>query len=51
MGELKNRGYLNTTLPKSTLVKIRQISRETKIPISRLIEEALELLFNKYKRD
>jgi hypothetical protein len=51
MGELKNRGYLNTTLPKNALIKIRQISLETKIPISRLVEEALELLFNKYKKD
>ena len=48
MGDLKYRAYLNTTLPKELIEQIRQLSRKTRIPISRLSEEAYADLLHKY---
>lgn len=48
VGELKNRTYLNTTIPIWQANKIREWSNETRIPISRLAEEAWNDFFRKY---
>ena len=50
MGDLKYRGYLNTTIPLEQIEQIRQLAKKTGIPMSRLIEEALKDLFDKYRK-
>ena len=48
MGELKNRTYLNTIIPIWQAEKIRKLSKDTRIPIARLAEEAYNDLLRKY---
>lgn len=48
MGDLKYRGYLNTTIPIEQIEQIRKLSADTRIPISRLAEEAWEDLLLKH---
>jgi hypothetical protein len=48
MGELKYRAYFTTTIPKDIIVKIKALSKETRIPISRLAEEAWIDLLKKH---
>jgi hypothetical protein len=48
MGELKNRTYLNAIIPIWQAKKIRQLSKDTRIPIARLAEEAYNDLLRKY---
>lgn len=48
MGDLKYRGYINTTIPLTQLAQIRKLSKTTNIPMSRLLEEALNDLLVKY---
>ncbi|AIF52050.1 ribbon-helix-helix domain-containing protein [Pelosinus sp. UFO1] len=48
MGELKHRGHFSTTVPIWQIDSIRKLSTETKIPISRLTEEAFDYLLTKY---
>lgn len=48
MGELKNRKYKNTILPLWQIDVINKLSEDTRIPISRLAEEAWNDLFEKY---
>jgi len=48
MGNLKNRKYKNTILPIWQTEMIDKLSAETRIPISRLAEEAWNDLFKKY---
>lgn len=50
MGELRYRAYLNTILPKEMIKKIKELSKETKVPISRLAEEAWEDFLIKRKK-
>jgi hypothetical protein len=49
VGELKNRAYLNTTIPIRSGKILREMSNQMRIPISRLTEEALNYLFAKHK--
>jgi len=49
LGELKNRGHLNTIVDNEIAKKIRELSKKTKIPISRLADEAYEDLLEKYE--
>jgi len=42
LGDLKYRGYLNTTIPLEQLKQIRELSKKTDIPISKLVEAALK---------
>jgi len=42
MGELKYREHFATTLPKDIIKQIKQLSKDTDIPISRLVEKALK---------
>ena len=46
---LKNRVVPNSAVDKTLYEKIRGISKETKIPISKLLDKAIELLLEKYK--
>jgi len=48
VGELKNRTYLNTIIPIWQAEKIRKLSKDTRIPIARLAEEAYNDLLRKY---
>lgn len=48
MGDLKYRGYLNTTLPLEQIQQLRELSKKTRIPISKLVEEALQDLLKKH---
>lgn len=50
MGELKNRAYFTTTLPKEQIEEIDRIAAYTRIPKSRLTEEAFTLLIKKYEK-
>jgi hypothetical protein len=48
MGELRYREYLNTTIPKEQAKQIRELSSKTRIPISKLTEEAFADLLIKH---
>lgn len=50
MGKLKHREYLNVILPIPMVKIIREMSKETKVPICRLVEEAIEDFLIKKKR-
>ncbi len=47
---LKNRTKISTTLQNDLHEKIGQLSEETRIPQSRLFDEAVELLLEKHKK-
>ena len=49
MGELKNRKYLTSTVPNEQVDKLNELSKNTMIAKSKLMETALNLLFDKYK--
>lgn len=49
MSDLKNRVRFPSTVSKENLEKLRKLSEETRINMSRLIDEALEDLFRKYE--
>ena len=44
---LKNRTQFTSTLQNELYEEIKQISDETKVPISRLFDEAVKLLMDK----
>lgn len=48
MGKLKNRKYLNTTLPLDVFADLDKLAQDTKINKSRLVEEAVKDLLKKY---
>lgn len=48
---LKNRGYLNTTVDLVIRERLRELSKDTKITISRLVDEALQDLLAKYEKE
>lgn len=48
MGELKNKIRFTTTLPKDLADKLRKLSEATRIPQSRLVEEAVTDLLRKH---
>ncbi|MBO8160612.1 MAG: ribbon-helix-helix domain-containing protein [Thermosipho sp. (in: Bacteria)] len=47
--ELKNRVRFSSTLPKELQQKFNELAKETRIPKSKLLEEAIEDLLKKYK--
>lgn len=51
MGELKNRKKVGTTIRLDLLDNLQKLSKNTKIDISKLIDEAIEDLLNKYSKD
>ena len=46
---LKNRERIGYAIDKVLLNKLREYSKESKIPLSRLLDEAIEDLLNKRK--
>jgi hypothetical protein len=46
---LKNRVQISSTIDKKLNEKLKELHRTTRIPISRLLDEAIEDLINKYK--
>lgn len=47
---LKNRVIPNSAVDKELYEKLRKLSKDTKIPMSRLLDKAIELLLIKYER-
>lgn len=47
--DLVNRERFGSTVEKELLKEFKQLSKETRIPLSRLLDEALEDLLKKYK--
>ncbi|CZR82701.1 TPA: ribbon-helix-helix domain-containing protein [Clostridioides difficile] len=48
---LKNRARFSTSTKIELFEKLKNLSEQTRIPISKLIDEALEDLFKKYKNN
>lgn len=48
-GDLKNRERFGVAVDKKLLEGLRDLSAKTRIPASRLVDEALEDLMKKYK--
>lgn len=48
-GELKNRERFGVAVDKKLLAGLRELAAKTRIPASRLVDEALEDLVKKYK--
>lgn len=44
-----NRTQVGTSLDKDLYATLKQFSKDSRIPQSKLFDEALELLFNKYE--
>lgn len=49
MGEYKNRERWSTAVDKMLLAKFRKLSENTRIPATRLLDEAIEDLLVKYQ--
>ena len=49
MAKPKTRERFNSTLSKELLTRLRELSDETRIPASRLLDEAIEDLLLKYE--
>lgn len=49
LSEYRNREKWSTATDKAILEKFRQLSADTRIPASRLLDEAMEDLLVKYK--
>lgn len=47
---LKNRTTISSTLKNENYQKIKEISSETMIPISKLLDQAVESLISNYKK-
>lgn len=46
---LKNRERIGSAIDKELLNRLREYSRESKVPLSKLLDEAIEDLLNKRK--
>ena len=47
---LKNRTPISNAIDSKLWIKFQQLSKETRIPQSRLLDEAIELLLEKYSK-
>jgi predicted DNA-binding protein len=47
---LKNRTRLSSYIEKELSVKLKQLSEKTRIPMSRLLDEAIEDLIKKHNK-
>lgn len=47
---LKNRVKVGTSIDKEIYKEFQELAKETRIPISRLLDEALEDLIKKHKK-
>lgn len=50
MSDLKNRERYTSSIDIILLKRIKNLSKDTKIPISKLLDEAIELLLNKREK-
>lgn len=50
MSDLKNRARYSTTIDKELLIKFKELSEETRIASTKLLDEAIEDLLKKYKK-
>lgn len=50
MGELKSRSKYSTNVDKELLTKFKELAEETRIPATKLLDEAIEDLLKKYKK-
>lgn len=48
--DLKNRTRIGSAIDNELLQQLRALSQETKIPQSKLLDEAIELLLKEYKK-
>lgn len=51
MSDLTTRTRIGNTVNTELLKEFKQLSKDTKIPMSRLLDEAIEDLLKKYKKD
>lgn len=51
MSDLKNRTRYSTSIDKELLNKLKELSITTKIPATKLLDEAIEELLNKYSKN
>ncbi len=51
MSDLTTRTRIGNTINTELLKEFKQLSKDTKIPMSRLLDEAIEDLLKKYKKD
>lgn len=51
MGDLKNRQRYTASLDNGLIEKLKELSTKTKIPQSKLLDEAIELLLQKHGVD
>ena len=49
MGDLKNRTRIGNSVDNKLLEEFKKIANNTKIPMSKLLDEALEYIIKKYK--
>ncbi len=49
MGDLKSRERYTNSINKELLKKFRKLSEQTRIPQSKLLDEAIEAILEKYK--
>ena len=50
MGKYRTREQVSTAIDKELLAKFRELAKETRIPASRLWDEAMEDLWVKYNK-
>ena len=51
MSDLKNRERYSTSINKELLKQLKELSAATKIPATKLLDEAIEELLKKYSRN
>lgn len=49
--DLKNRVRFSTSMEIELAKKLEELSKETRIPKSKLVDEAIEMLVNKYSKE
>lgn len=49
--DLKNRTRIGSAIDNELLEKLKGLSKETRVPQSKLLDEAIELLLREYKND
>ena len=49
--DLKNRVRFSTSMDLELSKKLEELSKQTRIPKSKLVDEAIEMLVNKYNKE
>ncbi len=49
MNDYKNRERITFSIKKELIAQIKQLSKQSRIPQSRLVDEAIELLLRKHQ--